>query len=66
MTNSVSERKCPLCGETDIESKGVIATYYPRRIADLAVTGYGKRMIESKFRCRSCGHEFAQIEDYHF
>ena len=66
MTESAPERTCPVCGKSNIEPRGVTSTFHPRRIADLAVTGSAKQIIASKFRCRDCGHEFAEVAEYKF
>ena len=66
MSDSAIDRTCPECGKGNIEYKGRTALFYPRRIADPADIRRGKKVIETKFRCRDCGHEFSEIEEHQF
>ena len=66
MTDSAPKRTCPNCGKEDVESAGVVAAFYPRRLTEEADRHRGRKVIEAKFRCRACGHQFSETETIDF
>jgi hypothetical protein len=66
MSGGTPELRCPNCGKNDIQPKGVVAAFYPRRITDESDRHRGRKVIESKFCCRECGHEFSHTEEQYF
>lgn len=63
MNSEAPERTCPQCGSTSVDSAGVTAAFYPRRVRDASDLNRGHKVIESRFRCRECGHEFMEVEE---
>lgn len=63
MNDSTPKRKCPNCSKDDIESAGVTAAFYPRRVTEASDLNRGRKVVETRFRCRECGHEFTEVEE---
>lgn len=66
MSSDVPERTCPQCSSTEVESAGVSAAFYPRRVLEASDLNRGRKVIEARFRCRECGHEFTEAEEQEF
>ena len=65
MIDTTAERKCPHCGSADVETHGGGAIYYPRQTLGCAVSRY-RKIIDTRFQCRACGHEFSEVEEIEF
>ena len=63
MTDGGSEPACPECGRNSVEAHGLTASFYPSRRIDRTDRRRGRRVIERRFRCRECGHEFSEVEE---
>jgi phage FluMu protein Com len=64
MTDSVPERKCPKCGKTDVVAKSGSTAFHPRIIAAGRILRRDRKVVERNFRCRDCGHKFAEVEEH--
>ena len=64
--SSTPKRTCPKCGKDEIEPAGVSAAFYPRRVTEASDLNRGRKVIEARFRCRECGHEFSEVEEQEF
>jgi predicted RNA-binding Zn-ribbon protein involved in translation (DUF1610 family) len=64
--SSASERTCPKCGKSGVEPKGVTAAFYPRQIVADRTVRRDRKVVERRYQCRECGHEFSEVEESEF
>lgn len=52
MSDDAPERTCPKCGGGNLEYAGGTVTHFK-----------GRRIVETLYRCRDCGHGFTETAE---
>lgn len=62
--NDTLELACPECEGTFVEGRGCVVAVAPyERPADPFGNPRPQKVIEQKYRCYDCGHEFSLIDE---
>jgi predicted RNA-binding Zn-ribbon protein involved in translation (DUF1610 family) len=55
---------CPACGGTNLDPKSVVTAVQPYERPTPPEGARPTRVIERKYACRNCGHQFSTIQEF--